>query len=121
MIDAARASAFRWQHLHNVVSGKSAVTPELAIKLEVALGSSADTWLRMQNAHDLARVQQRGGGATIERFTPACAFIQLAVLGLRPAQPEMLPQCPSAILRPEQSTSPQFRQNQLAEHVEIRW
>ena len=70
MVDAARGLGISRQHLHNIVSGKSAVTPELAIKLAGALGSSADTWLRMQNAHDLALVQQRGGGEIVERFTP---------------------------------------------------
>jgi plasmid maintenance system antidote protein VapI len=60
--------------LHNIVSRKSAITPVLAVKLERALGSSAATWLPMQNAYDLARVQQRGGGNVVARFTPRFAL-----------------------------------------------
>jgi len=58
VVDDAQASARSVKH-H--LTCARAVTPELTLKLGGALGSSADTWLRMQNATDLARVQQRGG------------------------------------------------------------
>ncbi len=67
--DAATGLGLSLQQLHNIISGRSAVTPELAVKLEAAIGSTADTWLRMQNAYDLARLQQqRGGGSAVQRF-----------------------------------------------------
>lgn len=47
------------QQLNNVVSGKSAISPEMAVRLEKAFGGSADTWLRMQAAFDLAQVRKR--------------------------------------------------------------
>jgi antitoxin HigA-1 len=48
------------QALSNVISGKSAVSPEMAIRFEQAFGGSADMWLRMQAAHDLAQARQDG-------------------------------------------------------------
>jgi addiction module HigA family antidote len=43
------------QQLHRVISGKSAITPDMALRLEAALGGEADFWLRMQAAYDLAQ------------------------------------------------------------------
>jgi antitoxin HigA-1 len=59
------------QQLHNVIAGRSAVTPEMAVRFEKALGSTADTWLRMQMNYDLARVRQRE--IVVERLTPKVA------------------------------------------------
>jgi antitoxin HigA-1 len=56
--DAARALGVTRQQLHNVMAGRSVVTPEMAVRLEKALGSTADTWLRMQMNYDLAQIKQ---------------------------------------------------------------
>lgn len=39
--------------LSRVLSGASRVTPEMALRLSKALGRSAESWLMMQDAHDL--------------------------------------------------------------------
>ena len=36
------------QQLHNLIAGRCGITPEMAYRLEQAVGSTADTWLRMQ-------------------------------------------------------------------------
>ncbi len=56
-----------------LISGRSSVTPEMAIRLEKALGSTADTWLRMQMNHDLAQMRKRSADITVERLTPKVA------------------------------------------------
>jgi addiction module HigA family antidote len=56
--DAAEAIGVTRQQLHKVISGRSGITPEMAVRLEKAIGSSADTWLRMQMDYDLARIQR---------------------------------------------------------------
>lgn len=45
--------------LSRVVSGKAAVSAELAIRLAAALRDSAESWLRMQLAHDLWHAQRK--------------------------------------------------------------
>jgi addiction module HigA family antidote len=40
--------------LTNVVDGCCAISPEMAARLEVELGLSADLWLRMQAEYDAA-------------------------------------------------------------------
>jgi addiction module HigA family antidote len=57
--DAARGLGITRQQLHNLIAGRSAITPEMAVRLEQALGSTADTWLRMQMNYDLAQVRKR--------------------------------------------------------------
>jgi addiction module HigA family antidote len=54
--DAARALGVTRQQLYNVINGKSGVRPEMAIRLAKGIGGSADAWLRMQQAYDLAQI-----------------------------------------------------------------
>ena len=56
------------QQLHRVVNGQSAISPEMAVRLEKAIGSTADAWLRIQAAYDLAGVRAREGEIVVKRF-----------------------------------------------------
>ena len=57
--EAARGLGITRQQLHNVIAGRSGITPEMAVKLEKAIGSTADTWLKMQMNYDLVQVRKR--------------------------------------------------------------
>ena len=46
------------QALNNVINGKSAISPEMAIRLSKAFGSTPETWLRMQLSYDLAQARK---------------------------------------------------------------
>jgi addiction module HigA family antidote len=46
------------QTLNNIVSGKSGISPEMAIRLTKAFGSTEETWLGMQLAYDLAAARK---------------------------------------------------------------
>jgi addiction module HigA family antidote len=46
------------QALNNVVNGKSGVSPEMAVRLSKAFGSSPEVWLGMQLDYDLAQVRR---------------------------------------------------------------
>ena len=41
-----------------IVNGGGAVTPEMALRLELAFGASAQSWLGHQSAYDLWQVEQ---------------------------------------------------------------
>ena len=45
------------QTLDKIVSGRGGVTPAMAIRFEKVFGSSAQTWLHMQGAYDLAQAR----------------------------------------------------------------
>lgn len=47
--------------LNGVVNGTSGVSPEMALRLEIVIGSTAEAWLRLQAAYDAAQVRQRAG------------------------------------------------------------
>lgn len=42
-----------------LLTGKAALTPEMAIKLSVVIGSSPQMWLNLQNAWSLAEAEKR--------------------------------------------------------------
>jgi antitoxin HigA-1 len=66
--NAAKALGVTRQQLHNVVTCRSAITPEMAVRFEKAFGGAADTWLRMQAAFDLAIVRARTDMPVIQRL-----------------------------------------------------
>ena len=55
---AARVLGVTRQALNNLVNCKAGVSPEMAIRLSKAFGSTAETWLRMQLAYDLATARK---------------------------------------------------------------
>jgi len=71
--EAAKGLGITRQQLHNIIAGRSAITPEMALRLEKALGSTADMWLRMQMNFDLARIRARASSIKIKRFEPKIA------------------------------------------------
>lgn len=56
---AAEALGVTRSALNRVVNGTSSVSPEMALRLETVIGSSAEAWLRLQAAYDAARVRER--------------------------------------------------------------
>ena len=46
------------QTLHAILSEKSSVTPEMAVRLGKFCGNGAELWLRMQTAHDLWQAER---------------------------------------------------------------
>jgi antitoxin HigA-1 len=55
------------QTLNNVIHGKSGISPEMAIRLSKAFGSTPETWLRMQLAYDLAQARKDEGKIKVRR------------------------------------------------------
>jgi addiction module HigA family antidote len=55
------------QALNNVITGKSSISPEMAIRLTKAFGSTEETWLRMQLAYDLAAARKNGSKIKVHR------------------------------------------------------
>lgn len=54
----ARILGVTRQTLTKIISGKSGVSAEMAIRLAKAFGSTVDVWVRMQAAYDLAQVRK---------------------------------------------------------------
>ncbi|AGA89072.1 addiction module antidote protein, HigA family [Thioflavicoccus mobilis 8321] len=67
--EGAKALGISRQALNNLVHEDAGISPEMAIRLEKAFGSTADTWLRMQAAYDLAQARKKK--IDVERFVSA--------------------------------------------------
>lgn len=65
---AAAALGVTRQALSNLVNGSSGISPEMAIRLEKAFGSTAEQWLRMQMAYDLALARKSGSKIKVKRI-----------------------------------------------------
>lgn len=53
-----------------MIQGESAITPDMALRLEAAFGGSANWWVRIQAAYDVVQVRERKTTPTIQRFEP---------------------------------------------------
>lgn len=45
--------------LSEIANGRAAISPEMAVRLEMAFGKSAESWLAHQAAYDLSQLAQR--------------------------------------------------------------
>jgi addiction module HigA family antidote len=65
--EGAKALGVTRQALNNLVNGKSGISPEMALRLSKAFGSSPETWLKMQLDYDLAQARQRESRIQVKR------------------------------------------------------
>jgi addiction module antidote protein, HigA family len=65
---AAEALGVTRQALNNLVNCKAGISPEMAIRLEKAGWSTADTWLQMQMQYDLWQARQKAGSLKVKKF-----------------------------------------------------
>jgi addiction module HigA family antidote len=68
---AAKALGVARKTLSELVNGRSGISPEMAIRLQMAFGSSARHWMQLQLNYDLWRAEQRAGDLDVERLQPA--------------------------------------------------
>ncbi|HWY21595.1 MAG TPA: HigA family addiction module antitoxin [Candidatus Acidoferrum sp.] len=68
---AAEILQVRRATLSDLLHGKAALTPEMALRIEKAFGPDMDHLLRMQLAYDVARTREHARGLAIKRYAPA--------------------------------------------------
>lgn len=71
--EAAEALGVTRQQLHNVITGRSSISPEMAVRLEQGIGGAAESWIGLQRDYDLAQVRQRAAKIKVERLAPKVA------------------------------------------------
>lgn len=57
--------------LSDLLHGKAALTPQMALRIEKAFGPDMNHLLRMQLAHDVAETRQHSRGIAVKRYVPA--------------------------------------------------
>jgi addiction module HigA family antidote len=73
---AAEILGVRRATLSDLVNARSAVSPEMALRIEKAFGVRMDTLLRMQAWFDARAMRERAGEIKVNRYTPKHAARQ---------------------------------------------
>jgi addiction module HigA family antidote len=68
---AAEILQVRRATLSDLLNGKSALTPDLALRIEKAFGPEMDHLLRMQLVYDVSKTREYAKNISIERYVPA--------------------------------------------------
>ena len=73
--EAAKVLRVRRATLSDLVNGKVALSPEMALRIEKAFGLNMETMLRMQAWHDAKAMRSRAGKVNVKRYhrPPAAA------------------------------------------------
>jgi antitoxin HigA-1 len=66
--EGARVLGVTRQALSNLLNGRSGISPEMAIRLSKAFGSTPETWINMQAAFDLAAAMKQEKSIRVERY-----------------------------------------------------
>ena len=67
---AARALGITRTALSSFLNERSALSPDMALRIEKAFGVSMDTLMRMQNSYDIAQARKRAGQIKVARYVP---------------------------------------------------
>ena len=65
---AAEVLGVRRATLSDLLNAKSSLSPEMALRVEKAFGTSMDMLLRMQAWHDAAQMRTRSDDIQVERY-----------------------------------------------------
>jgi addiction module HigA family antidote len=66
--DAATALGVSRKTLSAILNGRAGVSPEMAIRLSIALGTSAESWLNQQMHYDLWHAERRRKSLKVTRI-----------------------------------------------------
>lgn len=67
---AAKALGVRSATLSDLVNEKASLSPEMAMRIELAFGIKADLLLRMQALYDSMTIRARAGELNVQRYRP---------------------------------------------------
>ena len=70
---AAEVLKVRRATLSDLLRGKAALTPEMALRIEKAFGPDMDHLLRMQLAYDVAKMRRQARSIAVKRYAPPAA------------------------------------------------
>ena len=68
---AARALGISRKTLSGIVNGSAGVSPEMAVRLSLAFGTTAESWLNQQTQYDLWHVERRRKKLRVVRLSAA--------------------------------------------------
>jgi len=73
--EAAQGLGVTRQTLSRMINTKTSLSPEMAIRVSKAFGSTPELWLRMQMAYDMAKMRTKAARIKVKRFPKASVAI----------------------------------------------
>ncbi len=71
--EAAKVLGVSRVSLSRLINGKASISPEMAIRVSKAFGSTPEHWLRMQLAYDMSQMKDKMKSIQIKRYQPSLA------------------------------------------------
>lgn len=71
--EAAKVLGVSRTTLSRLLNGHAGVSPEMALRLSKAFGSTPGAWIRLQAAYDIAQALVHADEIEVERYEPAAA------------------------------------------------
>jgi antitoxin HigA-1 len=68
---AAKALGISRKTLSAILNGRSGISSEMAVRLSIAFGTSAESWLNQQTQHDLWLAEQYRKKLKVKKLTAA--------------------------------------------------
>ncbi|MHB0915614.1 MAG: HigA family addiction module antitoxin [Thermoleophilia bacterium] len=68
---AAEALGVSRKTLSAILNGRAGISPEMAIRLSIAFGTSAESWLNQQTQYDLWQAEQNRKKLKVRRLSAA--------------------------------------------------
>ena len=69
--DAAKALGVSRKSLSTILNGRAGISPEMAVRLSMAFGTTSESWLSQQVQYDLWRAERRRKKLRVARLSAA--------------------------------------------------
>jgi addiction module HigA family antidote len=69
--DAARSLGVSRKTLSSILNGRAGISPEMAVRLSLAFGTSAESWMNQQVQYDLWHVERRRKSLRVAKLSAA--------------------------------------------------
>ncbi|MEN1729554.1 MAG: HigA family addiction module antitoxin [Pseudomonadota bacterium] len=69
--EAAKALGVSRKTLSAILNGRAGISPEMAVRLSMAFGTSSESWLNQQSQYDLWNAEQRRDELQVKRLVAA--------------------------------------------------
>lgn len=69
--EAARALGVSRKTLSAIINGRAGISPEMAVRLSLAFGTTAESWLNQQMQHDLWHAERNRKRLRVTRLPAA--------------------------------------------------
>ena len=77
MTNAAAALGVSRKTLSAILNGRAGISPEMAVRLSMAFGTSAESWMNQQVQYDLWHAERRRKEFKVTRLVPAMPPVEL--------------------------------------------